>query len=219
MDSGSGCISPGSCSMWHKPSWRKLPLDPSQRHWADNPWTAEQLYQRNSHTVNKVLGPTTDFSTWGSGKGTENLQGIRHWRPVGFDYKTSTGLGEQALGGHKQNHVCTRSQEKGAVSPQVTELEFPVRVRESLVEAWVNTLASGQTIGREHSLPHQQKIGLNITEYGPRPSEQDPVSPTVIVSHQEASITLLSLFIRGQTEWKPQSQKNNQTDHMDYSLV
>ena len=23
----------------------------------------------------------------------------------------------------------------------------------------------------------------------------------------------------GQTEWKPQSQKTNQTDHMDYSLV
>ena len=62
--------------------------------------------------------------------------------------------------------MCTRSQEKGAVSPQVTELEFPVRVQESLVEAWVNTLASGQTIGREHSLPHQQKIGFKITEGG-----------------------------------------------------
>ena len=38
--------------------------------------TAEQLYQRNSHTVKKVLGPTTDFPAWGSGKGTENPQGI-----------------------------------------------------------------------------------------------------------------------------------------------
>ena len=51
--------------------------------------------------------------------------------------------------------------------PHVTELEFPVRIQESLVEAWVNTLASGQTIGREHSLPHQQKIGFKITEDGP----------------------------------------------------
>ena len=33
------------------------------------------------------------------------------------------------------------------------------------------------------------------------------------------SISLLSLFIRRQTEWKPQSQKTNQTDHMDHSLV
>ena len=33
------------------------------------------------------------------------------------------------------------------------------------------------------------------------------------------SINLLSLFIRKQTELKPQSQKTNQIDHMDDSLV
>ena len=38
------------------------------------------------------------------------------------------------------------------------------------------------------------------------------VSPSVNLSHQEASISLLSLCIRGQTEWKPQSQKTNQTE-------
>ena len=32
---------------------------------ADGPQTAEQLYQRNIRTVKKVLGPTTDFPTWG----------------------------------------------------------------------------------------------------------------------------------------------------------
>ena len=48
----------------------------------DNPQTAEQLYQRNSHTVNKVLGPTTDFPTWGSSKGTENPQKIHPDLPV-----------------------------------------------------------------------------------------------------------------------------------------
>ena len=31
--------------------------------------------------------------------------------------------------------VCTRNQEKGAVPPQVIELEFPVRLQESLVES------------------------------------------------------------------------------------
>ena len=36
----------------------------------------EQLYQRNSYTVKKVLGPTTNFPTWGFSKGNENLQGI-----------------------------------------------------------------------------------------------------------------------------------------------
>ena len=36
---------------------------------------------------------------------------------MGFDYTTSTGLGKQTLGGHKQNFVGTRTQEKGAVTP------------------------------------------------------------------------------------------------------
>ena len=50
-------------------------------------------------------------------------------------------------------------------------------------------------------------------------SEQNPDFPTASPSHQEASTSLLSLSIRGQTEWKPQSQKTNQTDHMDPSFV
>ena len=33
--------------------------------------TTAQLYQRNSRTAKKVLGPTTDFPNWGPGKGTE----------------------------------------------------------------------------------------------------------------------------------------------------
>ena len=79
-----------------------------------------------------------------------------------------------------------------------------------------HSLASGQTIA-----PHQQKIGLKIDWAWPHSSEQDPVSPSVSLSHKlmEASISLLSLSFRGQTEWKPQSQKTNQTDHMKHSLV
>ena len=51
------------------------------------------------------------------------------------------------------------------------------------------------------------------------PSEQDPLSPSVSLSHQEVSIGLLSFFTKGQTDWKPQSQKTEQSDHMDHSLV
>ena len=40
----------------------------------------------------------------------------------------------------------------------------------------------------------------------------------VSLSHQKAFISLLSLSIRGQKEQKPQSQKTNQSDHMDHSL-
>ena len=50
---------------------------------------------------------------------------------------TTTGLGKQALGGHTQNLVCTRTQEKGAVTPQETEPDLPVSVQESLAETCV----------------------------------------------------------------------------------
>ena len=53
---------------------------------------------------------------------------------VGFDDRTFTGLGKQTLGGHRQNLVHTRSQEKGAVSPQETELDLLVSVQDFLVE-------------------------------------------------------------------------------------
>ena len=72
-----------------------------------------------------------------------------------------------------------------------------------------HSLASGQIIGREHSPTHQQKIWLKSCPAWPHPSEQDPVSLSVSLSHQEASISLLSFSIRGQTDWKPQSQKTN----------
>ena len=47
---------------------------------------------------------------------------------------------------------------------------------------------SGQTTGREPNPTHQQKIGLKIYRAWPRPSEQDPISPTGGLSDQEASI-------------------------------
>ena len=100
------------------------PLIPPQSHWEDDLQAGEQLYQRSSHTVKKVLGATTDFPTWGSSKGSEKPQGIWLWRPVGFDYRTSTWLGKQALGGHKKTLLCTRTLEKGTVTPQETDPDF-----------------------------------------------------------------------------------------------
>ena len=73
-------------------------------------------------------------------KGTGNPQGIWPGRPVGFDYKISTGLGEtdSSLGWHKQNLACTKTQRKGAVTPQEAEAKPPASVGGSLVEAWVS---------------------------------------------------------------------------------
>ena len=82
------------------------------------------------------------------------------------------------------------------------------------------TIVWSQVNNREGtSSTHQQKIGLKIYWGCPHWSEEDPVSPSVSLSHHEASISLSSFYIRGQTEWKPQSQKTNQTDHMDHSLA
>ena len=65
--------------------------------------------------------------------------------------------------------------------------------------------------------PYISKIGLKIYWAWPCPPEQDPVFPTASPFHQEASTSLLSSSIRGQTEWKAQSQKTNQTYYMDHS--
>ena len=55
------------------------------------------------------------------------------------------GLGKQTLGGHKQHLVHTRTQEKGAVTPQETEPDLPVSDQESPAEAWVGSgLVQGQ---------------------------------------------------------------------------
>ena len=70
-----------------------------------------------------------------------------------------------------------------------------------------HSLASSQTTGSERSPTHQQKIRLKIYWAWPHPSEKNSVSPSVSLCHQEASKSLLSFSIRGQTEWKPQSQK------------
>ena len=41
------------------------------------------------------------------------------------------------LGGHNRI-LCTKTQEKGAVTPQETVLDLPVGVQESLAEVWVS---------------------------------------------------------------------------------
>ena len=106
--------------------------------------------------------------------------------------RTSTGLGKQTLEWHKQNLVCTRTQEKGAVTPQETDPDLWVSRslrwwRGSVVTCCRvegaecssvcigpfdggrcylhylhHSLASSQITGREHSPTHQQKIGIKI---------------------------------------------------------
>ena len=51
------------------------------------------------------------------------------------------------------------------------------------------------------------------------PIRPRPNFPLVSLSHQKASISLLSLSIRGQTECKPESQKTNPSAQIDCGHV
>ena len=178
----------------------------------------------------KVLGPT--FPNLGIQQREWEPPGTLTWRPVGFYYRTSTGLGKQALGGY--NKSFSTSPRRKDEWPQQRLSQTCLRVSRNLrhrprltvgchgvrgTEYNSPGLALGQTTGREHSPTHQWKIGLKIYWAWPCLSKQDPDCPTVSPSPQEASISLLSLSIRGQTEWKPQSQKTSQSDHLNHSLV
>ena len=82
----------------------------------------------------KVLNPTSGFPAWVPNKDNGNPS-----RPVGFNYRTSRGLGEtdSSLGGHKQNFVHIKTQRRGAVTPEETEPKLPASVRGPPVEVWV----------------------------------------------------------------------------------
>ena len=43
------------------------------------------------------------------------------------------------LGGHKQNLLSTRTQKKGAATPQEADPDLPVSVQESAAEVWVRS--------------------------------------------------------------------------------
>ena len=84
----------------------------------------------------------------------------------------------------------------------------------------ISTIAWPQVKSREGTQLHPSTENyIKIYWAWPHPPEQDPVSSSVSLSHHKASISLLSFSIRGQTVWKPQLQKPNQSSHMDHSLV
>ena len=78
---------------------------------------AEQLHQLNPHIVKSVLGPTTDFPICTSGKVTETPSKIDFGGHRDLIRELIQGC-VNTLGGYKKkNFVCTRTQEKGAVTP------------------------------------------------------------------------------------------------------
>ena len=130
---------PQGQELWLQRSWEarcgakvlleKVAISPTIEPPNRQPPNWKTIILKNFSHVEKILRPTTDPQP-------ENPQGIWLWRPVGFDYRISTGLGK-TLGRHKQNLVPTRNQKKGAEIPQETEPDLAVCVEESPAEAWV----------------------------------------------------------------------------------
>ena len=143
-DRGTSSSGPGRHGMWPKSSWRRSLLAPPQSRWVDNPQIGEKLKQRSSCTLVKVLSPARDFSTRRSGKGAGNLTLMvsRIW--LQNFYRTGE---TETLGGHRKSFLHTRTQEKRAGTPQVTEPDVPMSVWESAAEAWVD---SGLLLSQGH---------------------------------------------------------------------
>ena len=114
MEAQVGRGLPQGQGLWVQHIWEAWHVSPPTEPLSRQPTNWRTIIPRSSCTVAKVLGPTTGFPTRGSGKGTENSQGIWHSRPMGFDYRISTGLGKQTLGGHKQNLLCTQDPGEGS---------------------------------------------------------------------------------------------------------
>ena len=68
-------------------------------------------------------------------------------------------MGKQTLGGDKENLVCTRTQEKGAVTPQETDPDLSMSVQESPAETWVS---SGLLQGWGHTAVHAWDLFKDI---------------------------------------------------------
>ena len=92
-----------------------------------NPQTEEKLYQRSSHTVEKVLGSTKDFPTWDPAKG------LRIRRESDFEGQQDLitellqNWGNRLLEG--TTRPCAyQAPGKGAVKPQDTEPDLPLTV-------------------------------------------------------------------------------------------
>ena len=106
---------------------------------------------------------------------------------MGLDYRTSTGLGrKESLEGHKQNLVCTRTQEKGTVTPKETESYLPVSVQwRSLQWRHGSTVACHGVRGTDDNSPGRHSMPtlslLKEITIGLRPNYRKGTEPYPLV--------------------------------------
>ena len=104
----------------------------------------------------------------------------------------------------------------GALSVAVSEWDL---LKEVVINFITSTIVWPQVKNREGKQPHpstEHWIKDLLSKAPPiRTRSSFPLSQSLPLG----SLSLLSFSIRGQTDWKPQSQKTNQSDHMDHSVV
>ena len=179
--------------VWHKPSWRRSPLT---KHRATRTYTG--LGDRLLEGTNKTLcAPgSRRKEQWPHRKLTQTCPrgswGLRQW--CGSVVACCKVLGTQG------SRACMGPFEGG----------------HCYLHYLHHSLASGH-ITEGWSPTHQQKMGLKIYWIWPCPSEQDLVSPYSVSPIRKLPWASYP-YPSEPTEWKPGSQKTDQTDHMDHSL-
>ena len=152
--------------VWHKPSWRRSPLTPLQ--------SCQNLHRTGETDSCEYQDP-----------GKRSSDPVRDWPRLACECPGVSG------GGMGQWWPASGL---GALSVMVHAWNL---LKEVSIIFFTSTIVwSLVTTEREHSPAHQQKIGWKIYWAWPYPSEHDPVAPTVSLSHQETSISLLSLSLR-----------------------
>ena len=126
----------------------------------------------------KVLNPTSGLPAWWSDKRIGNRQEIWPWGPVGFDYRTSRGLGETqtpVLEGTNRI-LCTQRPRRNDQWPYRRLNQNCLRVGGPPVEAWVSR---GSTQGWGHWQHQARKAPLGINSLGGHINLTiEPIGPT-----------------------------------------
>ena len=126
---------------------------------------------KTKEAVLKVLSPKSGFPAWGYNRGTGNPHGIWPGRPVGLDYRTSTGLGETEIPVLEGN----KTQRKGAATPQETEPKPPAGAGGSPVEEGVSG-GSPQEGGTGNRSPRRAPLAKALLEVAINPTIE-PIDP------------------------------------------
>ena len=176
----SGCSRSVSHSLCAKPSWRRLPLTPPQSCRADDPQTAEQLYQINSALLRKFQDPQQISQPGDSAKG------LRTSREFDFGGQWDliaelTQDRENRLLESTNKTLCTPGPGERSSEPTRDRPDLPVSAQESPAEARVRATESCRACTGPFEGGRQPLSSLPLPQFGLRSSNRTGTQP----AHQQ----------------------------------